>query len=105
MVARAQVQLGANVVRQVTRSARRWVRAVAAKQSLDYANGPPRPFPALRAIERMQQVGNFIAAVTRQQSFYADSAQPNWRPARHASTAKGRIDPTAGAGQAYRRGN
>ena len=75
-MAQARVQLSANVVEQVTQVRQTWVRAVAAQQSLVYANQVNRSAQASSELaRRMQQVGNFTKLQrARQQSFYADSA-------------------------------
>lgn len=87
-MAQARVQLSANVVEQVTQVRQAWVRAVAAKQSLDYANLVNRSAQASAELaRRMQQVGNFTKLQrARQQSFYADSAA-QLASSQHASTA------------------
>ena len=74
-MAQARVQLSANVVEQVTQVRQTWVRAVAAQQSLEYANQVNRSAQASAELaKRMQQVGNFTKLQrARQQSFYADS--------------------------------
>ena len=74
-MALARVQLGANVVEQVTQVRQSWVRAVAAQQSLEYADQVNRSAQASSELaRRMQQVGNFNKLQrARQQSFYADS--------------------------------
>jgi len=74
-MAQARVQLSANVVEQVTQVRQSWVRAVAAQQSLEFANQVNRSAQASSELaRRMQQVGNFNKLQrARQQSFYADS--------------------------------
>ena len=71
----AQAQLGANVVGQVTQVRHAWVRAVAAQQTLQYAEQINVTAQASTELaRRMQQVGNFTKLQrARQQSFYADS--------------------------------
>ena len=87
-MAQARVQLSANVVEQVTQVRQTWVRAVAAQQTLDYANQVNRSAQASAELaRRMQQVGNFTKLQrARQQSFYADSAA-QLASSQHASTA------------------
>jgi outer membrane protein TolC len=74
--AQAKVQLGVNVVEQVTQVRQSWVRAVAAQQTLQYAEQINATAKASAELaKRMQQVGNFTKLQrARQQSFYADSA-------------------------------
>ena len=86
--AQARVQLSANVVEQVTQVRQAWVRAVAAQQSLEYAQQVNRSAQASAELaKRMQQVGNFTKLQrARQQSFYADSAA-NLASSQHAGTA------------------
>ncbi|MBC7444111.1 MAG: TolC family protein, partial [Polaromonas sp.] len=86
--AQARVQLSVNVVEQVTQVRQAWVRAVAAQQSLEYANQVNRSAQASAELaRRMQQVGNFNKLQrARQQSFYADSAA-QLASSQHASTA------------------
>ena len=87
-VAQAKVQLSANVVEQVTQVRQTWVRAVAAQQTLHYANQVNSTAQASAELaRRMQQVGNFTKLQrARQQSFYADSAA-QLASAQHAATA------------------
>ena len=87
-MAQARVQLSANVVEQVTQVRQAWVRAVAAQQSLEYAQQVNRSAQASAELaKRMQQVGNFTKLQrARQQSFYADSAA-NLASSQHAGTA------------------
>lgn len=84
----AKVQLGANVVEQVTQVRQAWVRAVATQQTLQYAEQINATAQASAELaKRMQQVGNFTKLQrARQQSFYADSAG-RLASSRHASTA------------------
>lgn len=86
--AQAQIQLGATVVEQVTQVRQAWVRAVAAQQTLQYAEQINATAQASAELaKRMQQVGNFNKLQrARQQSFYADSAA-KLASAQHASTA------------------
>ncbi|GAB3478491.1 TolC family protein [Polaromonas eurypsychrophila] len=86
--AQAKIQLGANVVEQVTQVRQAWVRAVAAQQNLQYAEQINATAKASAELaKRMQQVGNFTKLQrARQQSFYADSAA-RLASSQHASTA------------------
>jgi len=87
-VAQAKLQLSANVVEQVTQVRQAWVRAVAAQQTLHYANQVNSTAQASAELaRRMQQVGNFTKLQrARQQVFYADSAA-QLTSAQHAATA------------------
>lgn len=87
-IAQGKVQLSANVVEQVTQVRQAWVRAVAARQSLDYADQIKRTAEASAELaRRMQQVGNFNKLQrARQQVFYADSAA-QLAASQHAATA------------------
>ncbi len=87
-IAQARVQLSANVVEQVTQVRQAWVRAVAAQQSLDYAQQVNRSAQASAELaRRMQQVGNFTKLQrARQQVFYADAAA-QLASSQHAATA------------------
>ena len=86
--AQAKVQLSANVVEQVTQVRQGWVRAVAAQQTLYYAEQVNRSAQASAELARqMQQVGNFTKLQrARQQVFYADAAA-QLASAQHAGTA------------------
>lgn len=87
-IAQAKVQLSASVVEQVTQVRQTWVRAVAAQQTLQYAEQINRTAQATAELaKRMQQVGNFTKLQrARQQSFYADSAA-RLASSQHAATA------------------
>ncbi len=87
-LAQAKVQLSANVVEQVTQVRQAWVRAVAAQQSLEYAEQVNSTAQASAELaRRMQQVGNFNRLQrARQQVFYADSVA-QLASSRHAATA------------------
>ena len=87
-LAQARVQLSANVVEQVGQVRQAWVRAVAARQLLKYAEQVNKTAQAgAELAKRMQQVGNFTKLQrARQQVFYADSAA-QLASARHADTA------------------
>lgn len=85
---RAQLQLTASVVDQVTQVRQAWVDAVAAQQAHHYAQ---QVFESAQTsaelARRMQQVGNFTRLQrARQQSFYADAAL-NLAATRHKATA------------------
>ena len=87
-VAQARVQLSANVVEQVTQVRQAWVRAVGARQSLEYAQQVNVSAQASAELaRRMQQVGNFNKLQrARQQVFYAD-ATAQLATSQHAVTA------------------
>ncbi|MBK9607669.1 MAG: TolC family protein [Betaproteobacteria bacterium] len=75
-IGQAQLQLTAEVIEQVTLVRQAWVNAVAAQQSLHYAE---QVFASAEAsaelARRMQAAGNFSKlARARQQAFYADAA-------------------------------
>ena len=74
-IAQAQVQLSSSVIDQVTQTRQAWVRAVAASQTLQYADQINTAAEASAELaKRMQQVGNFNKLQrARQQVFYADS--------------------------------
>ena len=87
-IARAQLQLTADVIDQVTQVRQAWVKAVAAQQNLSYAQ---QVFDAAQAsaelARRMQAVGNFTKLQrARQQVFSADAAT-QLAAAQHAMTA------------------
>lgn len=84
----AQVQLTSTVVDQVTQVRQAWVRAVAARQSLQYAEQVQASAEASAELaQRMQRIGNFSKLQrARQQVFYAD-ATTQLASARHAATA------------------
>ena len=86
--AQAQVQLTVTVVDQVTRVRQAWVRAVAAQQSVQYAEQVRESAEASAELaRRMQLIGNFSKLQrARQQVFYAD-ATTQLASARHAATA------------------
>jgi outer membrane protein TolC len=86
--AQAQVQLTGTVVDQVTQVRQAWVRAVAARQSLQYAEQVRESAEASAELaRRMQLVGNFSKLQrARQQVFYAD-ATTQLASARHSATA------------------
>lgn len=87
-IAQAKVQLSANVIEQVTQVRQAWVRAVAAQQTLEYADQVNSTAQATAELaKRMQQVGNFNKLQrARQQVFYADAAA-QLASAQHAATA------------------
>ncbi|HQS41743.1 MULTISPECIES: TolC family protein [unclassified Polaromonas] len=88
LIAQARVQLSASVIDQVTQVRQDWVRAVAAQQTLQYAEQVNSSAKASAELaQRMQQVGNFTKLQrARQQVFYADSVA-QLASARHAATA------------------
>ncbi len=88
LVTQAKFQLSASVVEHVTQVRQGWVRAVAAKQSLQYAEQVNASAQASAELaQRMQQVGNFTKLQRqRQQVFYADSVA-QLAGARHADTS------------------
>jgi outer membrane protein TolC len=71
----ARIQLGSDVVDQVTQVRQAWVRAVAAQQALQYAAQVQQSAEASAELaRRMQRVGNFSRLQrARQQVFYADA--------------------------------
>ena len=75
-VAASQLQLTAEVVRQITEVRQAWVRAVAARQNLAYATQVHDSAEASAELaRRMQAVGNWNRLTrARQQLFYADAA-------------------------------
>ncbi len=87
-IAQSQVQLSANVVEQVTQVRQAWVRTVAARQTLQYAEQINTAAEASADLaKRMQQVGNFNKLQrARQQVFYADSTV-RLASAQHAALA------------------
>ena len=88
LMAQARVQLSANVIEQVTAVRQGWVRAVAARQIVQYAEQVNASAQASAELaQRMQQVGNFTKLQRqRQQVFYADSVA-QLAAARHTNTA------------------
>ena len=87
-IARAQVQLTADVVDQVTQVRQAWVKAVAAQQYLVYAQQVSDAAQASADLaRRMQAVGNFSKLQrARQQVFYAEAATQR-AGAQHDATA------------------
>lgn len=87
-IEQAQVKLAADVVDQVTSVRQAWVRAVAAQQTLTYAEQVYEASEASAELAlRMQAVGNFNRiSRARQQAFYADAAT-RLAAASHRSTA------------------
>jgi outer membrane protein TolC len=75
-IARAQIQLTSDVVDQVTQVRQAWVKAVAAKQNLTYAQQVNDAAEVSADLaRRLQAVGNFTKLQrARQQAFYADAA-------------------------------
>lgn len=88
LVTQAKVQLSASVVEEVTQVRQGWVRAVTARQTLQYAEQVNASAQASAELaQRMQQVGNFTKLQRqRQQVFYADSVA-QLAAARHTNTA------------------
>ncbi len=86
--AQAKVQLSGAVVDQVTLVRQAWVRAVAARQTLQYAQQVNDTAQASAELaRRMQNVGNFSKLQrARQQVFYADAAT-QLASAQHGATA------------------
>lgn len=86
--AQAQIQLSTRVVAQVGQVRQAWVRAVAAQQTVGYAQQVNQAAQASAELaRRMQQVGNFTRLQrARQHAFYAD-ATAQLASARHAATA------------------
>lgn len=86
--AQAQVQLTSTVVDQITQVRQTWVRAVAAQQTLQYAEQVKQSAEASAELaRRMQLVGNFSKLQrARQQVFYAD-ATTELASARHTAVA------------------
>ncbi|QNK75003.1 TolC family protein [Variovorax sp. PAMC28562] len=84
----AKVQLTGAVVDQVTQVRQAWVRAVAAQQSLQYAEQVNKAAQASAELaRRMQLIGNFSKLQrARQQVLYAD-ATTQLALAQHATTA------------------
>ncbi len=74
-LAQAKVQLSANVVDLVAQVRQSWVRAVAAQQTVEYAEQVNKAAQASAELaRRMQQTGNFTKLQrARQHAFYADA--------------------------------
>ena len=87
-VAQARTQLSINVVDHVSQVRQAWVRAVAAQQTLSYADQVNKTASASAELaRRMQEVGNFTKLQrARQHAFYAD-ATAQLASATHAATA------------------
>jgi outer membrane protein TolC len=87
-IARAQIQLTSDVVDQVTQVRQAWVKAVAAKQNLMYAQQVNDAAEVSADLaRRLQAVGNFTKLQrARQQAFYADAAT-QFASAQHDATA------------------
>jgi outer membrane protein TolC len=75
-IAQSRVRLTSDVVDQVTQVRQAWVRAVASRQNLQYAQQVYRSAEAgAELARRMQAVGNFNRITrAREQVFYADAA-------------------------------
>lgn len=84
----AQVQMSSDVVEKVGQVRQSWVRAVAAQQTLQYAQQVTQAARASAELaRRMQQVGNFNKLQrAREQVFYADAAA-QLASAQHTATA------------------
>ncbi len=84
----AQIQLSAEVVDQVTLVRQAWVRAVAAQQTLVYAQQVNTvALSSAELARRMQAAGNFNTLQrARQHAFYAD-ASSQWALAQHSALA------------------
>lgn len=84
----AQIQLSAEVVDHVTLVRQAWVRAVAAQQTLIYAQQVNTlAHSSAELARRMQAVGNFNTLQrARQHAFYAD-ASSQWALAQHSAIA------------------
>lgn len=87
-VAQGKVQLTASVVEQVSQARQAWVRAVAARQVMQYAEQVNRSAEASAELaRRLEKAGNFSKLQrARQHLFYAD-ATAQLASARHAATA------------------
>lgn len=87
-VEQAQLMLTSDVIDQVTQVRQAWVRAVAARQTLDYARQVDNASAASAELaRRMQSVGNFSRLQrVRHQAFYADAAT-QLAAAQHTNTA------------------
>ena len=87
-VAQARTQLSATVVEQVSQVRQAWVRAVASRQALQYAEQVNKSAQASAELaRRMLEVGNFTRLQrARQHAFYAD-ATAQLASAQHAATA------------------
>lgn len=84
----AQLQLSTEVVERVSQVRQSWVRAVAARQTLQYAQQVSKAAEAgAELARRLQQVGNFTKLQrAREQVFYAD-AVAQLASIQHAATA------------------
>jgi outer membrane protein TolC len=87
-VAQSRTQLSGTIVEQVSQVRQAWVRAVASRQGLQYAEQVNKSAQASAELaRRMQEVGNFTKLQrARQQAFYAD-ATAQLASAQHADTA------------------
>lgn len=87
-IAQTQLQLTRSVVVHITQVRMAWVKAVAAQQSLVYAQQVNDAAQASAELaRRMQAAGNFTKLQrARQQAFYADAAT-QWATAQHTATA------------------
>jgi outer membrane protein TolC len=84
----ARIKLSADVVEKVSQVRHAWVRALAAQQTLQYAQQVNKAAQAgAELAKRMQQIGNFSKLQrAREHAFYADAAA-QLASARHAATA------------------
>lgn len=87
-IERAQLQLSTDVIDQVTQVRQAWVKAVAAQQTLSYAQQVNDAAQASAELaRRLQSVGNFTKLQrARQQAFYANAAT-QLATAQHATIA------------------
>lgn len=87
-IEQSQLRLTSSVIEQVTQVRKAWVKAVAAQQSLVYAQQVNDAAQASSELaRRLQAAGNFSKLQrARQQAFYADAAM-QWAAAQHASTS------------------
>ena len=83
-----QLQLASDVVEKLTQVRQAWIKALAAKQSLSYAQQVSDSAEASAELaRRMLAIGNFNKLQrARQQAFYADAAA-QWANASHTATA------------------
>ena len=88
LIHQQQLRLTSQVIDQITLVRQAWVKAVAAQQSLKYAEQVNDAAQASSELaKRMQAVGNFSKLQrARQQAFYADAAT-QWATAQHTATA------------------
>jgi outer membrane protein TolC len=101
-MARAQIQLTADVVDQVTQVRQAWVKAVAAKQNLVYAQQVNATAEVSADLaRRMQALGNFTKLQrARQQAFYADAATQLALAQHDATASREALNRTLGLNEA-----